>query len=230
VEDRRGTAREDPIRRAFLDDRRESSRRRYDELHAATYDREWGAISPTHHTMLGRLLDLTAPRGRVLDVACGTGKYWDVILLSDRSVFGIDHSLGMLTKALEKHPEIPTSVTALQDLDYDGSFDAAICIDAMENVGPEDWPEVLTRLRRAVRVGSPVYLTIEQPDEDLERSRQAALERGDPVVPGESFDGVAYHYFPSDELVDTWIRQAGLEVSDDLVGDWYRHLLLRRPD
>jgi len=46
-------------------------------------------------------------------------------------------------------------------------FDGAICIDAMENVFPEDWPRVLANLKHAVRPGSPVYLTVELTEDDL---------------------------------------------------------------
>ena len=38
-------------------------------------------------------------------------------------------------------------------------------IDAMENVTPEDWPPVLANLRRAVRPGGHLYLTVEEADE-----------------------------------------------------------------
>jgi hypothetical protein len=46
-----------------------------DALFAPDYDEHWGRICPTHERMLGRFLDRCAPEGRVLDAACGTGKY-----------------------------------------------------------------------------------------------------------------------------------------------------------
>ena len=37
-----------------------------------------------------------------------------------------------------------------------------MCIDAMENVPPEDWPTVLGHLRRAASSTGHVYLTVER--------------------------------------------------------------------
>ena len=44
-------------------------------------------------------------------------------------------------------------------------FDAAICVDAMENVFPEDWPTASLELRRAVRDGGHLYPTVERIDQ-----------------------------------------------------------------
>jgi hypothetical protein len=57
---------------------------------APDYDERWARICPTHERMLRRFLDRCAPDGRILDAACGTGKYWPLILGSGRSVLGID--------------------------------------------------------------------------------------------------------------------------------------------
>jgi hypothetical protein len=86
---------------------------------------------------------------------------------------------------------------------------------------------VLANLRRAVRPGGPVYLTVELPDEqELDRVYAAALAAGLPVVPGEhtSPDG-GYHYYPPLGQVAEWVGQAGLRRLEDGVGDDYYHLL-----
>src|SRR5918997_7209697 len=64
-------------RRAFLDERRAIAKQRYDRLHSPTYDEDWSEISPTHRAFIQRLLALTAPDALVVDVECGTGKYWE---------------------------------------------------------------------------------------------------------------------------------------------------------
>lgn len=216
-------------RRAFLDARRASSRERYDEQHAPTYDREWGVISASHRRFLQRLLGMTRAGGSVLDAACGTGKYWPGILHSGRSVVGADQSAGMLEVARSKHPEVPTECVALQDLPFDGAFDAVVCIDALENVGPEDWPVVASRLAAAVRSGGPLYVTVELADPvAVARAYGEARTAGHPVVPGEDFDGVGYHFYPTRAAVLSWLRGAGLEVLDEAEADEYWHLLLRR--
>lgn len=221
------------VRRAFLDERRRSQARRYDTLHAPTYDAQWGEIFPTHREALGRLLALTRPRGTVLDAACGTGKYWPLVLGSGRTVIGIDQSAGMLAEARSKHPDVPTARVGVQELAFDGLFDAVICIDAIENVGPEDWPLVLERLRAAARPEAPLYITVELIDEAEARGAyEAAVARGLPVVPGEHVRDVGagelgYHFYPDAASIRAWLAGAGLEVIDSRDGDEYRHLLLR---
>jgi len=106
-------------------------------------------------------------------------------------------------------------------------FDAAMCVDAMVNVFPEDWPLVLANLRRALRPGGHLYLTVELLDEqELERVFAEATASGLPVVRGEHTSrGGGYHYYPPLGQVAAWVRDAGLESLDSGVGDDYYHLL-----
>ncbi len=227
---RRDAPQIDPATRlSFLDARRRSSEERFNALHAPVFDRDWGAIAPSHASFVERLMDLTRPRGTVLDAACGTGKYWPLVLGSGRTVIGVDQAVEMLRMATAKHPTVPTARIGLQELDFDGLFDAVMCVDSIENVGPEDWPLVLARLRDAARPGAPLYLTVELNDEDEVRADyERARAAGEPVVPGESFDGVGYHYYPEGESIHGWLADAGLELLDERDADLYRHLLLRR--
>lgn len=219
----------DASRRTFLDARRESSRQRFDTRLARTYDEEWGEVSASHRSFLDRLLSLTRARGLVLDAACGTGKYWPDILASGRSVVGVDQSAGMLEVARSKHPNVPTACVALGDLAFVEVFDAVVCIDSLEYVGPEDWPAVLTALRMAVRDRGPLYATVELAEADyLDRVYEQARAAGYPVVPGEDFDGTGYHHHPSRTSVLAWLEGAGLEIVQESEGDAYWHLLLQR--
>lgn len=218
-------------RRAFLAERRRASEERYDTRFAPTYDASWGAIAPSHAAMLERWLLATAPGGIVLDAPCGTGKYWPAILASGRRVAGIDQSARMLAEAAWKHPDVPTRHIGLQELDDHDAYDAVLCADAMEYVGPEDWPNVLARLRDAARPGAPIYLTVELADPaEVADAFVAARRRGEPVVDGEDLGPHGgYHYFPGREQVLGWLADAGLERIDETEGDFYWHLLLRRP-
>ncbi len=203
---------------------------RMDTIHASTYDREWGVISPTHEDFVYRLLDLTRPKGTVLDAACGTGKYWPLVLDSGRAVVGVDQSVGMLRVAREKHPDVGVAQLGLQELAFRKSFDGVMCIDSLENVGPEDWSTVLARLRDAGRKGTYLYMTVELGDEDnLYRAYEKAQGVGHPVVPGEDFDGVGYHYYPEAKAIRNWLDATGLELVHVSEGDQYQHFLLRRP-
>ena len=72
------------VRRRFLDERREICRRRFDTLHAPVYDDRWGRyVNPTHDACLRTLVAALPAGARVLDAACGTGKYWTALLEGD---------------------------------------------------------------------------------------------------------------------------------------------------
>jgi hypothetical protein len=81
---------------AFLAVRRALSVERFDTVHSPAYDEHWGEISPSHADFVPRLLRRTSPGGLVLDAACGTGKYWLVLLAAGMQVLGVDQSAGML--------------------------------------------------------------------------------------------------------------------------------------
>jgi cyclopropane fatty-acyl-phospholipid synthase-like methyltransferase len=139
----------------------------------------------------------------------------------------------MLAQAAAKHPSVETRQLSLQDLDLDAAFDAVICIDAMEDVPPEEWPLVLANLRRAARPGAQIYLTVEMTDEVwLIKAYDAAKERGPPVVAREDITrGDAYHHYPSLSQVREWLSEAGMVVMDEAHSDGdhpsysYQHFL-----
>jgi hypothetical protein len=54
-------------------------RRVYEEQEvalAADFDAQWGEIEPINQAFVERFLSRLLPVGRVLDAACGTGKYF----------------------------------------------------------------------------------------------------------------------------------------------------------
>lgn len=81
---------------------------------------------------------------------------------------------------------MPTERVGLQEITYVSEFSAATCVDAMENVCPEDWPLVLGNLASALKKDGHLYLTVEVIAEDeLEEAYRKAREMGLPVVFGE---------------------------------------------
>jgi SAM-dependent methyltransferase len=223
-------------RATWLRERRQTAEERYDAIWAFAYDDEYGEIGPTHRRFVAALVERCPPGGTVLDAACGTGKYFGMVLEAGRQVVGTDQSSGMLARARAKFPRVPTEKVGLQELSFEAEFDAVLCVDAMEFVFPEDWPRVLGNLRWALRPGGHLYLTSELPEDEqvLDRSFALATERGLPVVRGEMVEADAYHYYPPAGQVTTWIREAGLAVveQDHSPGNGYggyHHLLLRAP-
>ena len=163
---------------------------------APTYDDGYDPVTPVHRRFVDRLIGTCPDGGRILDAACGTGPYLGMVLDAGRQVLGTDQSTGMLARAKAKHPDAQLEHVGLQELAFEGEFDAAMCIDAMEHVPPEDWPRVLGNLRRALRPGGHLYLTVEEVDRrELDRVFVETKEAGLPTVRGEdvSAESGGYH-------------------------------------
>jgi SAM-dependent methyltransferase len=223
-------------RGAWLRSLRRVNEQQEDAL-APDFDAKWGEIEPVHMEFVEKFLSKLPPNGRVLDAACATGKYFDMVLAGGRSVLGVDHAGAYLAAAQAKFQDVPTEKHDLQDLDYRGEFDGVMCIDAMEFVPPEDWPRVLESFHRALLPHGHLYLTVELQHEDRVRAgTETARRSGLPVVEGEVIwdepDGY-YHYHPSMNKVRAWMTAAGFDIEEEAEGPWiddeyaYHHVLAR---
>ncbi len=220
-------------RRAWLDERRAAVRASFD-ADAPTYDGDDIPITPVHRASVTRFLGACPPGGAILDAPCGTGKYFELVVASGRTVVGIDQSAGMLGEARARGLAAALELVGLQELAYVEAFDGVMSIDAMENVFPEDWPLVAHNFRRALRPDGHLYLTVEEvPDPRIDHAFAEMTARGWPVVRGEVVEGDTggYHYYPGRQLVDAWLADAGFELVDEGYnqgeGYGYRHLLMR---
>jgi len=189
----------------------------------------------THQLFIQELLGLLPPHSTVLDAACGAGRYLPFLLEQGHTALGIDQSPGMLERARALFPGVQFENVGLQEMAYQGLFDGAICMDAMENVPPEDWPVVLGNFHRALKPHGCLYFTvetIEMADEnEIRQAFERAQQAGLPVVYGEWPDEEVYHYHPTNQQVKDFARQAGFEMLKEANGElWYYHILLRRVD
>ena len=221
-------------RAAWLSDRRDAVRADYD-ADAATYD---DAPYPTtsHTAFIDRLVGTCPPGGLVLDAPCGTGQYFARIRDAGRRVVGIDQSAGMLAQARRRGLAERLEQVGLQEMTFDAEFDGAMTVDAMENVPPEDWPLVIGNLRRAVKPGGHLYLTVEEiSDADIEAAWAENRARGLPAVRGEVVEGdtAGYHYYPGRDRVRAWLSAEGLELLDEATDQedgWaYWHMFVVTP-
>lgn len=221
-------------RRTWLNDMRRECEEKYDTLWAPGYGEQWGLYSNvTHQQYLREFLSLLPQNATILDAACGAGRYLPYLLEDGHSVTAIDQAQGMLANAKAKFPDVEFEKMGLQELAYQEIFDGVICMDAMENVCPEDWLLVLGNFHRALKPQGYLYFTTETIEnaeeseirEAFERARQAGL----PVVYGECPDEEVYHYHPTNQQVREWVRQAGFEILRDGNGEiWYYHILVRK--
>jgi len=217
-------------RSVWLRETRRLAEERYDTLHAPIYDEHWGGtISPTHEWLFSQFLGMCPPQALILDAACGTGKYWPMILTSGRRVFGIDQSQGMLSRAHVKFPEVAIEKVGLQEMPFRDAFDGASCMDAMEFVFPEDWPLVLDNFYRAIKRTGYFYFTVEIADEkEIEHAFEAGRESGMPVVYGEWAHEGGYHYYPKIEQVRDWLKLSRFHLTDEIEGVEYYHFLVQK--
>ena len=221
-------------RERWISERRAAVVAEYD-AEAATYD-QFPYPNEVQRQWVRRLLRTCPAGGLVLDAACGTGQYFPLVAEAGLRLVAADQSAGMLDQARARGIALETLHVGLQELDFSGRFDAAMTIDAMENVAPEDWPVVLANLRRAVRPGGHIYLTVEEQDQaDIDAAFAELVRRGAPAVRGEVIHGdvAGYHYYPDREQVLRWIAAEGLDTVDETFdqqeGWGYRHFLLRSP-
>jgi ubiquinone/menaquinone biosynthesis C-methylase UbiE len=220
-------------RTGWLDERRVAVEDDYTR-DAPTYDDGYDPATPVHRRFVAWLIETVPVDGTVLDAACGTAPYVGMVLEAERRYVGTDQSAGMLEQAKTKWPDVRFEQVGLQELAFDGECDAAMCIDAMEHVPPEDWPGVLANLRRSRRTGGHLYLTVEEVDRKwLDDAFTAATAAGLPAVHNEDVgdDTGGYHHYPDREQANQWFTDAGLNIIEEadewLDGYGYHHLLLR---
>ena len=202
--------------------------------YAPLYWEKYGLYSNiTHQQFIQEFLDHLSPNSTILDAACGAGRYEPFLLEKGHTVIGVDQSQGMLARAKEKFPNVQYRKIGLQEIVYQEIFDGVICMDAMENICPEDWMLVLDNFYHALKPKGYLYFTaetIENADENeikqaFERAQQADL----PVVYGEFPDEEVYHYHPTNQQVREWVQQAGFEILRAENGEiWYYHILVRK--
>jgi SAM-dependent methyltransferase len=211
----------------------------------------------TQMAFIRKLLDRLEPGGTLLSAACGAGRYDGFLLEAGHDVVGTDLSAGMLEQARRQYPQVRYEKAGLQEMDFHEAFDAAICMDAMEHIPPEDWPGILSRFAQALKPGGLLYFTSDLLEDcdpaELQKSYQRAKEMGLPVIygevadnvdasyeqvraheqgkpfePGDAEDSSVYHYHPPLAQVQAWVEQAGFAIEEEGYGSWYRHMLARK--
>ena len=167
---------------------------------SATYDADAEPMTSIHRRFVRRVVR-AAPVGRDRPRRCL--RHGQVLRhrLLGRTQGRRRRSIGRHARPRRRRSSRPpsSSTSSLQELDLERTFDGVMCIDAMENVPPEDWPTVLANLHRALKPDGLLYLTVEEHDQaDIDAANADAVARGLPVVPGEIlFHGSDYHFVPT---------------------------------
>jgi len=220
-------------RMTWLKEMRHDCESQYNTRWAPLYGEKWGLYSnTTHQLFIQEFLKRFPENGFMLDAACGAGRYMPFMLEKGHSIIGIDQSQNMLAKAKEKFPNVQFKKVGLQEIVYREIFDGIICMDAMENICPEEWELVLGNFYRALKPQGYLYFTsetIENADEnEIRQAFERAQQAGLPIVYGEYPDKTVYHYHPANQQVRTWSQQSGFDFIKEGNGDGYYHLLVHK--
>ncbi len=216
-------------RKQWIKERRRVAEERYDNIFSLDYDEKWGNLEQNHIDNLNYFLNLLPKETRILDAACGTGKYWDIVTSKNFKVIGMDQSSNMLKKAQMKYPKISIIKGGLQEIGCSEEFWGILCIDAMENIFPEQWPLVLKNFYRALKKEGYLYFTVETISEDeTKEAFKKALKLGLPVIEGEYAHEGGYHYYPAIEEVKVWIKDIGFNMIKEGVSEGYYHFIVKK--
>ena len=185
----------------------------------------------THVRYIEEFLRRTPSRSNLLSAGCGGGRYDGMLLEAGHRVVGTDVSAGMLAQGRKLYPQIRYERMGLHEMTFQGEFDGAICIEALEHVFPEEWPVILHAFRQALKPSGVLCFTLDvsQTDTSLNESYEHAKSRGLPVVfgevaaevntafekvmaaegnvPDEVSDKAIYHYYPGIQQVRKWLDQ-----------------------
>ena len=136
--------------------------------------------------LVARALATLATTETVLDLACGTGRFWPVIDARASSVVAVDNSDAMLREAVAHAAPNPRRVAVCGSafaLPFrDRTFDAVVCMRFLHHLAHrDDRLAALADIRRVARHGAIVSLWTDGSREGRRRLREqnaASLPRG----------------------------------------------------
>jgi SAM-dependent methyltransferase len=128
---------------------------------AHSYDEEANPIVALEEDAVGSLL-ASAPPGRALDAACGTGRHARRLVELGHEVLGVDATPEMLARAAVKVPAARFVEADLRRLPArDGHFDLVVCGLALSHL--DDLGPAIAELARVLRPGGRLVTSVLHP-------------------------------------------------------------------
>jgi ubiquinone/menaquinone biosynthesis C-methylase UbiE len=116
-------------------------------------------LIPVYEKIFAHFFPDTA--GNLLDVGCGTGLYWPVLLKYCTQIVGIDFSKAMVSEArrlveAKKLKHVEARVQNSEDLDFPSeSFDSILCMDVLHHI--PDIERAISNFNRVLKPGGRVF-------------------------------------------------------------------------
>ena len=111
--------------------------------------------------LLDEVLKAQQAGARILDVGCGTGEYVRRAIELGFTASGVEPADAMRAVAISKNPGASIVSGVATDLSYpDESFDLVICIEVLRYLDLSDVRQALRELRRVLRPGGTMFLTM----------------------------------------------------------------------
>jgi demethylmenaquinone methyltransferase/2-methoxy-6-polyprenyl-1,4-benzoquinol methylase len=210
------------------DEKRRAVRAMFDRI-SARYDRVNAVLTFGLDSLWRRrtLRDAAlAPGSVVVDLACGTGDFVDLLAREGHVTVGVDLSHGMLVAGSHRLPRARFVEADAARLPFDdASVDAVTCGFALRNF--VDLDAVLRECARVLRPGGTVaLLEVAEPRNPLLRSGHALyFRRIVPLIGGLLSDRAAYRYLPKSTAYLPPPAQLVADVADAGFDDVDRRLL-----
>lgn len=124
---------------------------------ATNYDQMPNILLDAEQPVIENFLE-TLPKGKVVDMACGTGRYTTLLKELGHDVVGIDQSESMLEIARDKNIDIPYLQLDISKTNLnDDVFDALVCALALSHFETLDSP--VAEFARVVKKGGTIILS-----------------------------------------------------------------------
>lgn len=147
---------------------------------------------------LERVLQHAAPKGRVLDLGCGTGEPMAAFFIEHGfHVTGIDIAPAMVEMAKSRFPQHDWHVGDIRDLDIDGTFDVVLAWDSFFHLDRDAQREFIPAAAKRMAKGAMLLFN---------------TGGGDGETFGE-MEGMTFHYASLDaKEYKSLLEKAGMEV------------------
>lgn len=148
-------------------------------------------------------LDAFAPEGTVLELACGTGNWTDLLLLHATEVTAVDASARMLELARRKvgHSRVRYVKSDVFNYQPDASYDAVVFMYWLSHVPPMLFDDFWSRVRACLKPSGRVFFADESHheyrDEEFIQTEPIPLVRRE-LESGKSYSVVKVFWEPSD--------------------------------